>query len=147
MTDKTTTPVLDLSDALDFDLFEGDFGEPGDSCLSNKIVTGRGVYVCHICAGGMRQITLTVTDAQYQAYERNAQLRRPGKKAYTVEEYAELLFVQDELALKNQLAELSKASCPDCGEALPGPAGGCWRNGESVCGQTHIWKELALKTL
>lgn len=98
-------------------------------------------------AGGMRQITLTVTDAQYQAYERNAQLRRPGKKAYTVEEYAELLFVQDELALKKQLAELSKARCPDCGEALPGPDGGCWRNGESVCAQTHIWKELALKTL
>lgn len=55
MTDKTTTPVLDLSDALDFDLFEGDFGEPGDSCLSNKIVTGRGIYVCHICAGGIEK--------------------------------------------------------------------------------------------
>jgi len=40
-----------LSEALDFDLFEGDFGEPGDSELSNKIVTGRGEYTCHICAG------------------------------------------------------------------------------------------------
>lgn len=40
-----------LEDALDFDLFEGDFGTPGDTELSNKIVTSRGEYKCHICAG------------------------------------------------------------------------------------------------
>ena len=40
-----------LEEALDFDLFEGDFGTPGDKELSNKIVTSRGEYKCHICAG------------------------------------------------------------------------------------------------
>jgi len=55
MTETIQAPAVDLSDALDFDLFEGDFGEPGDSCLSNKIVTGRGVYSCHICAGNIQK--------------------------------------------------------------------------------------------
>lgn len=98
-------------------------------------------------AGGQRVIKLVVTDAQYAAYERNAGLRRPGKEPYTVAEYAELLFVQDDRSLIKELAELAKTSCPTCGEVMPGPAGGCWRNGEAVCAQTLIWKELALKTL
>ncbi|WP_262140907.1 hypothetical protein [Serratia ficaria] len=98
-------------------------------------------------AGGLRVIKLVVTDAQYAAYERNAGLRRPGKEPYTVAEYAELLFVQDDRSLELQLEELAKKSCPTCGEVMPGPAGGCWRNGEAVCAQTLIWKELALKTL
>lgn len=98
-------------------------------------------------AGGQRVIKLVVTDAQYDAYKRNAALRRPGKKPYTIEEYAELLFVQDDRTLIQELAELAKTSCPTCGEVMPGPAGGCWRNGEAVCAQTLIWKELALKTL
>ncbi len=42
---------LDLNDALDFDLFQGDYGAPGDTELANKIVTGRGVYKCFICKG------------------------------------------------------------------------------------------------
>lgn len=98
-------------------------------------------------AGGQRVIKLVVTDAQYEAYKRNAALRRPGKKPYTIEEYAELLFVQDDRSLILELAELAKKSCPTCGEVMPGPAGGCWRNGEAVCAQTLIWKELTLKTL
>jgi hypothetical protein len=40
-----------LDDALYFDLFEGDFGTPSDVELSNKIVTGRREYKCHVCAG------------------------------------------------------------------------------------------------
>jgi hypothetical protein len=40
-----------ISNALEFDLFQGDFGSPGDCELSNKIVTSRGEYVCHICHG------------------------------------------------------------------------------------------------
>ncbi|MCS3605301.1 hypothetical protein [Erwinia rhapontici] len=43
--------VIFIDDALDFDLFQGDFGEPGDSELSNKIVKGRGVYCCYVCNG------------------------------------------------------------------------------------------------
>ena len=43
--------IVCLDDALDFDLFEGDFGEPGDSELSNRIVKGRGIYRCHVCEG------------------------------------------------------------------------------------------------
>lgn len=44
----TTNNKQDLDDALDFDLFEGDFGTPCDTELSNKIVTSRGEYKCHI---------------------------------------------------------------------------------------------------
>ncbi len=47
----TTNNKQDLDDALDFDIFEGDFGTPCDTELSNKIVTSRGEYKCHICAG------------------------------------------------------------------------------------------------
>lgn len=39
------------SNALEFDLFQGDFGSPGDCELSNKIVTSRGKYICFICHG------------------------------------------------------------------------------------------------
>ncbi|EDT1620314.1 hypothetical protein LS97_002143 [Salmonella enterica subsp. enterica] len=46
-----TNNKQDLDAALDFDLFEGDFGTPFDTELSNKIVTSRGEYKCHICAG------------------------------------------------------------------------------------------------
>ncbi|EBN6400991.1 hypothetical protein LJK58_000876 [Salmonella enterica] len=42
-----------LDDALDFDLFEGDFGTPTDTELSNKIVISRGEYKCHICHGSI----------------------------------------------------------------------------------------------
>ncbi|WP_367396272.1 hypothetical protein [Pantoea sp. Ep11b] len=41
----------ELQDALDFDLFLGDFGEQGDTELSNEIVLGRKKYVCFICNG------------------------------------------------------------------------------------------------
>uniref|UniRef100_A8GLN4 Putative GP46 n=1 Tax=Serratia proteamaculans (strain 568) TaxID=399741 RepID=A8GLN4_SERP5 len=98
-------------------------------------------------AGGQRLIKFWVTDEQYAAYERNAGLRRPGKSPYTVAEYAELLFVQDDRSLIQELAKLAKKSCPTCGEVMPGPAGGCWRNGEAACAQTLIWRELALKTI
>jgi hypothetical protein len=98
-------------------------------------------------AGGQHVIKLTVTTAQYEAYRRNAALRRPGKKPYTIEEYAELLFVQDDRSLNSQLAALAKQTCRTCGEVMPGPAGGCWRMGDSECDQTHVWRELVLKTL
>lgn len=39
----------ELQDALDFDLFQGDFGEPADTELSNEIVLGRKIYTCFIC--------------------------------------------------------------------------------------------------
>lgn len=98
-------------------------------------------------AGGQYVIKLTVTMAQYEAYRRNAALRRPGKKPYSIEEYAELLFVQDDRSLNSQLAELAKQTCRTCGDVMPGPADGCWRIGEEKCAQTHVWRELALKTM
>lgn len=42
---------LDHDAALAFDLFAGDFGDSDDVELSNKIVTGRGAYICFICYG------------------------------------------------------------------------------------------------
>lgn len=47
MTDRE----FDQDAALNFDLFAGDFGGADDASLSNKIVKGRGVYSCFICAG------------------------------------------------------------------------------------------------
>lgn len=44
----------ELYDALDFDLFQGDFGGQDDVELSNKIVTGRKQYTCFICYGDIR---------------------------------------------------------------------------------------------
>lgn len=44
----------ELDDCLDFDLFQGDFGEPGDTELSNKIVKGRSKYICFICDGDIQ---------------------------------------------------------------------------------------------
>lgn len=40
-----------LEDALDFDLFAGDFGDSDDVELSNKIVISRREYICFICYG------------------------------------------------------------------------------------------------
>lgn len=54
---KKTTDNIELKEevtlacALDFDLFEGDFGTSEDIELSNKIVKSRGGYSCHICYG------------------------------------------------------------------------------------------------
>jgi hypothetical protein len=46
--------LSELDSALDFDLFEGDFGEPGDCELTNKIVKGRSAYRCFVCEGGIQ---------------------------------------------------------------------------------------------
>ncbi|MDA6077455.1 hypothetical protein O0544_17355 [Edwardsiella anguillarum] len=46
-----TERELDQDAALSFELFAGDFGGADDVSLSNKIVKGRGVYSCFICAG------------------------------------------------------------------------------------------------
>ena len=38
-----------ISEALYFDPFEGDFGEPGDRTIKDKIVKFRKPHRCHIC--------------------------------------------------------------------------------------------------
>lgn len=45
----TTSPYTKT--ALDFDPFEGDFGESGDKVFSNKMVIGRGEHLCSHCNG------------------------------------------------------------------------------------------------
>lgn len=40
--------TFDLNEALNFDWFQGDFGE-GETTLSNKIVKGRKEHLCHHC--------------------------------------------------------------------------------------------------
>lgn len=47
--------AVDIDGALDFYLFEGDFGEQGDRELSNKIVKGRKPYSCFVCAGEIQK--------------------------------------------------------------------------------------------
>lgn len=43
-----------LNSCLDFFLFEGDYGEPGDSELTDKIVKSRCEYICYVCEGKIR---------------------------------------------------------------------------------------------
>ncbi|MEW7867500.1 hypothetical protein [Aeromonas diversa] len=43
-----------LESALSFNPFEGDFGEPGDRTLKDKIVKFRKPHVCHICDGDIQ---------------------------------------------------------------------------------------------
>lgn len=40
-----------MTDALDFDPFEGDFGVPGDRTLEDKMVCARKEHVCFHCCG------------------------------------------------------------------------------------------------
>lgn len=42
-----------LEKALDFDPFEGDFGESSDCTLKDKIVKVRKPHICHICDGAI----------------------------------------------------------------------------------------------
>lgn len=95
---------------------------------------------------GRRRITFEVSDHIFEQIKANCSARRPGKEPYSVDEYFELLAVQDINQLKRQLSELASHKC-QCGESMPGPACGCYRNGEAACGQTQIWRELMLKTL
>ena len=96
---------------------------------------------------GRRRITFEVSDHIFEQIKANCAARRPGKEPYSVAEYFELLAVQDINQLRRQLAELGKQKCRQCGDAMPGADGGCFRNGEAACGQTHIWRDLMLKTL
>ncbi|MCR0998672.1 hypothetical protein [Serratia rubidaea] len=96
---------------------------------------------------GRRRITFEVSDHIFEQIKANCAARRPGKEPYSVAEYFELLAVQDINQLRRQLSELGKQKCQQCGDAMPGPAGGCFRNGEAARGQTRIWRDLMLKTL
>lgn len=42
-----------LEKALDFDPFEGDFGESSDRTLKDKIIKVRKPHTCHICDGSI----------------------------------------------------------------------------------------------
>jgi len=42
---------FDEGDCLILDPFEGDFGEPSDRVLNDKIVTARKPGTCHLCGG------------------------------------------------------------------------------------------------
>lgn len=95
---------------------------------------------------GRHRITFEVSDHIFEQIQANCEARRPGKEPYSVDEYFELLAVQDINQLKRQLAELASHKC-QCGESMPGPTVGCFRNGEAACGQTQIWRDLMLKTL
>lgn len=95
---------------------------------------------------GRRRITFEVSDHIFEQIQSNCAARRPGKDPYSVDEYFELLAVQDINLLKRQLAELANHKC-HCGESMPGPTGGCVMNGDAVCKQTGIWRDLMLKTL
>lgn len=43
--------TLDEADVLAYDPFDGDFGEPGDRTLLDKMATARKSGPCHLCDG------------------------------------------------------------------------------------------------
>lgn len=45
---------IKLEDALNFDPFEGDFGDSSECTLKNKIVVARKEHTCHICNGTIK---------------------------------------------------------------------------------------------
>lgn len=42
---------VDLKRCLDFDMFDGDFGDQSDLTLSNKLVTAKKAHTCNNCLG------------------------------------------------------------------------------------------------
>lgn len=46
--------VFDEPECLAYNPFEGDFGEPGDRTLKDKIVTARKPGPCHICGSEIK---------------------------------------------------------------------------------------------
>lgn len=51
----TEAKAIDIARALNFDPFQGDFGEPGDRELSDKIVTAKKDHPeCSCCGGAIK---------------------------------------------------------------------------------------------
>jgi hypothetical protein len=50
--------MTDLGRALEYNPFEGDFGDPGDRSLRDKIVNFRKAGGCHICGRDVKPGTL-----------------------------------------------------------------------------------------
>lgn len=97
--------------------------------------------------GGNRRIVLIVSEHTYQKIEAARHVRRPGAEPYGIDEYFELLAVEDTLRLQKQMAELAGHQCALCGDVLPGDVRGCFRRGEHGCGQDVAKQSLMLKTL
>ena len=45
--------IAQFADALDFDVFDGDFGDQGDTCLENRLVIAKQDHIggCSECGG------------------------------------------------------------------------------------------------
>ncbi|CNL31245.1 TPA: hypothetical protein ACTR19_002551 [Yersinia enterocolitica] len=64
---------INLEDALDFDLFEGDIGDGTERCLSDKIVKCRKPHVCYVCGskiepGQVARSSTWVFDGELHSY-------------------------------------------------------------------------------
>ncbi|ELL6061429.1 hypothetical protein RXS61_001609 [Shigella sonnei] len=101
----------------------------------------------HAEISGHRRIVLTVSEYTFQQIEMARHARRPGAEPYGIDEYFELLAVEDTRRLQKQMAELSQRQCSLCGDTLPGDAQGCIRRGEHGCGQDAVRRLLMLKTM
>ena len=60
-------------EALDFNLFEGDFGSPDDKEFDNKIVKVRKEHECHICSlrtpvGSYARYSVWLFDGDFMKY-------------------------------------------------------------------------------
>lgn len=61
------------NDSLDFNLFEGDFGDSSDTQLTNKIVKVRKEHECHICSnktqvGSYARYDVWIFDGEFMKY-------------------------------------------------------------------------------
>ncbi|MGL5344820.1 MAG: hypothetical protein ACRC9O_09495 [Plesiomonas sp.] len=93
------------------------------------------------------RVVLTISEHTYQQINLARQARRPGAEPYGVDEYFELLAIEDTKRLKQQLDELAQQQCVLCGDVLPGEDKACCRGGEYHCGQRTARRALILKTV
>lgn len=91
---------------------------------------------------GVIRLDLQLDAQEYEMVLRNCSQRRPGKTAYSLKEYLQLLIRADEAALRKELAKLNKQTCGKCGEQLP--VDKCCMAGDSQCWLTHGGRKLNL---
>jgi hypothetical protein len=96
---------------------------------------------------GINEVRARLEPEEFAMLNEGMVARRLFRPAYDLPEYIALLIRQDNLRLKEQLAEMGKQRCGKCGDTLPGDPNGCCLRGETVCWQTKLRPETSLKAL
>lgn len=87
-------------------------------------------------SAGINEVRARLEPEEFTMLNEGMVARRLFRPAYDLPEYIALLIRQDNLRLKEQLAEMGKQRCGKCGDTLPGDPNGCCLRGEAACWQT-----------